>query len=42
MVFLDEELKFQPDLYNGCHNVLMMSIKLSDIGILNIETNFKH
>ena len=31
--FLDELFKFQPDVCNGCHDVLMMSIKLSNIAI---------
>ena len=26
--FLDNMFKFQPDVCNGCHNVLMMSITL--------------
>ena len=37
MYFLDEEFEFQPDVYNGCHDVLMMSIKLSNIDTLNIH-----
>ena len=28
---------FQPDVCNGCHNVLMISMNLSDIAILNIH-----
>ena len=28
---------FQPDVYNGCHDVLMRSIDLNDIAILNIN-----
>ena len=34
---LDEVFKFQPDVYNGRHDVLMMSLTLSDIAILNIH-----
>ena len=30
-------MKFQPDVCNGYHDVLMMSIILSDIAILNIN-----
>ena len=33
-IFLDKGFKFQPDVCNGYHNVLMMSMNLS--GILNI------
>ena len=33
--FLDKGFKFQPNVCNGCHHVLMMSI--NDIGILNIQ-----
>ena len=35
--FLDKEFKFQPDMCNGCHDVLMMSMNLCDIAILNIH-----
>ena len=28
--------KFQPDVYNGYHDVLLMSMNLSNISILNI------
>ena len=34
---LNKGHKFQPDVCNGCHDVLMMSINLSDIAILNIH-----
>ena len=35
--FLDKGLKFQPDVCNGCHDLLMMSMNLSNIAILNIK-----
>ena len=35
--FLDKGFKFQPDGWNGCHDVLMMFMNLSDIAILNIH-----
>ena len=35
--FLDKGFKFQLDHSNGCHNVLMMSMNLSDIAVLNIH-----
>ena len=35
--FLDKVFKFQPDVCNGCHDVLMMSVKLSNIVIPNIQ-----
>ena len=35
--FLDKGFKFQPDVCNGCHNLLMMSMNLIDIAILNIN-----
>ena len=35
--FLDKSLKFQPNACNGCHDLLMMSMNLSDIAILNIK-----
>ena len=36
-MFLDKRFKFQPDISNGCHDVLMMSLNLSDIAIPNIH-----
>ena len=35
--FLDKGFKFQPDVCNGSHDLLMISMKLSDIAILNIH-----
>ena len=35
--FLDKGFKFQPYVWNGCHDELMMSMNLSDIAILNIN-----
>ena len=35
--FLNKGFKFQPNVCNGCHDLLMMSINLSDIAILNIK-----
>ena len=35
--FLEKGFKFQPDICNGCHDVLMMSVNLSHITILNIH-----
>ena len=35
--FLDKEFKFQADVCNGCQDVLMMSMKLSNIDIPNIQ-----
>ena len=35
---LDKGFKFQPDVCNGCHDVLMMSMNLSNIAILNIHS----
>ena len=35
--FLDEGCKFKPDVCNGCHNLSMTSMNLSDIVILNIN-----
>ena len=36
-IFLDKGFKFQPNVCNGCHDILMMSMNLSDIAILNIN-----
>ena len=35
--FLNYSFKFQPDASNRCHDLLMMSLNLSNIAILNIE-----
>ena len=35
--FLDKGFNFQSYICNGCHDVLMLSINLSDIPILNIH-----
>ena len=35
--FLDKRLRFQPTIYNGCHDVLMKSVDINNITILNIN-----
>ena len=35
--FLDKGFKFQSEVWNGCHDVLMMSMNLSDIAILKLK-----
>ena len=35
--FLNCSFLFQPNVCNRCHNLLMMSMNLSDIAILNIN-----
>ena len=35
--FLDQEFKFQPFVWNCCHDVLVMAMNLSDIATLNIN-----
>ena len=35
--FLENGLRFQPDVWNGCHDVLRMYMNLSDIVALNIH-----
>ena len=37
--FLNKGFKFQPYLSNGCHDLLMMYMNLSDITILNIKAS---
>ena len=34
--FLDKGFKLEPYVYNGCHDVLMVSMYFSDIAILKI------
>ena len=36
-IFLEKEFSFKLCACNGCHDVLMMFMKLSDIAILNIN-----
>ena len=33
-----EQSKFQSNVYNDCHDILMMSMNLSDIAILNVNS----
>ena len=35
--FLNKSLKLQPNVCNRCHDLLMMSMNISDIAILNIK-----
>ena len=35
--FLNCRFKFQPNIWNICHDLLMMSINISDVAILNIK-----
>ena len=35
--FLNKGFKFQPNVCNRCHDLLMMSMNLTDIAILNIK-----
>ena len=36
--FLNKGFKFQQNVSNGCHDLLMISMDLSDIAILNIKS----
>ena len=40
--FLNYNFKFQPNVCNGCHDLLMMSISLSNFAILNIKGSDYH
>ena len=37
--FLNQSFKFQPNVCNRCHDLLMTSMNLSDITILNIKVS---
>ena len=37
--FFKERFKFQPYVCNRCHDLIMSSVKLSDIGILKIRNS---
>ena len=34
---LDEGFKFQPSVFNGCYDILMMSMNLNEIAVLNMN-----
>ena len=36
-IFLNYSFKFQPNVFNRCHDLLIISVNLSDIAILNIR-----
>ena len=38
LYILNKGFKFQPNVCNGCHDLLMMSINPSDIAISNIKS----
>ena len=40
--FLFYTFKSQPNICNGCHDLLMMSMNVSDIAILNIKGSDYH
>ena len=40
--FLNKGFKFQPNVCNRCHDLLMMSMNLNDIAILNIRGSNYH
>ena len=40
--FLNYDLKFQPNVWNMCHDLLIMSINLGDIAILSIKGSNYH
>ena len=40
--FLNYSFEFKPNVYNGCHDLLMMSMNLSDIAILSIKSSDYH
>ena len=42
LYFLDKGFHFQPYVFNGCHDVLIMSMNLSNIAILNINSADYH
>ena len=38
VIFITKEFKFQPHVCSGCHDVFMISLNLTDIAILNIDS----
>ena len=36
-IFLNKGFKFEPNICNGCHDLIMISMNLSNIAILNIK-----
>ena len=41
-IFLDKGFNFQPNVFNGCYDLSMMSMNLSDITTLNIKRSNYH
>ena len=41
-IILNKSFKFQPNVCNECHDLLMMSINLSDIAVLRIKSADYH
>ena len=39
MVFLNKGFEFQPNVCDRCHDLLMMSMNLSDVAILNFKSS---
>ena len=42
VIFLNCSFKFQPNVCNRCHDLLIMSMNLSDIAISNIKCSDYH
>ena len=42
VIFLDKGFKFELDVWNGCHDVLIMSMNLNDIAVINIRAADYH
>ena len=42
LYFLKYSFKFQPNIFNRCHNLSMMSMNLRGIDILKIKTSDYH
>ena len=40
--FLNYSFKFQPNVCSRCHDLLIMPVNLSDIGIINIKGSDYH
>ena len=39
--FLNKGFNFQPNVCNRCHNLLIVSVKLSDFAILSIKVDYR-
>ena len=38
-IFLDKNFKYEPYLYNGCHDLMQKAINLNDVAVVFVKRN---